>query len=125
MEVLRGAVLVTGVDVFRGSNVLRGEDVLTGVDVVIGIDVLIDAETVKGVDVLVDMYTAVAELVEAIGEVMLVLLLRTYMVRRLAPPQSSDEFPEQTLLHSESGTLTVVFRSVFPQEHSVAYSVPK
>ena len=47
--------------------------------------------------------------------VVLVVLLRTYKVRRLAAPQSSDEFPEQILLHCESGSWTGLFRSVFPQ----------
>jgi hypothetical protein len=41
--------------------------------------------------------------------VVLVLFFRTYTVRRPAAPQSSDEFPEQILLHCESGSWTGLF----------------
>jgi len=47
--------------------------------------------------------------------VVLVVLLGTYKVRRLPAAQSSDEFPEQILLHCESGSWTGLFRSVSPQ----------
>lgn len=68
--------------------------------------------TVALVAVLVRMEEVV---VVVAAMVVLVVLLRTYKVRRLPAPQSSDEFPEQILLHCESGSWTGLFRSVFPQ----------
>jgi hypothetical protein len=56
---------------------------------------------------------AVVVVVEMV--IVLVVLLRTRKITRLPVPQNSDEFPGQTLLHCESGSWAVVFRSVFPQ----------
>jgi hypothetical protein len=57
----------------------------------------------------------VVAVVVVVVVVVLVLLLRIYKVRRLPAPQSSDEFPEQILLHCESGSWTGLFRSALPQ----------
>jgi hypothetical protein len=96
--------------------VVREVGVVDMVVVVLVVVALVRVEEVELVVTVVVVLVVVAlvrieevELVVVTVVVVLVLLFRTYKVRRPAAPQSSDEFPEQILLHCESGSWTGLF----------------